>query len=276
MNTTQKKKIIIIGIIVLITLIPLLLFIILKLRTPSQQISQIPIAACPVDAGKCSWAAVSGATSYDYKVTDTSNNTQLKAGNTTATFITFQPEVGKSYRCDVTAKNSCGSGQTGTGTGSCSAPPAPTPTSTPVPSPSPTRAPTPTPTAAPKTCNQACRVNADCISSLICYQGLCRLSANPVSPVCAIPTPTPEPSATPTPTPLPTSTPFPTNTPAPQPVVNTPTPVVATNTPAPVNQIIPTNTPRPTIAQTGSVGVTLGIVGGIIIAIIGGTLLLFL
>lgn len=276
MNTKQKKKLIIIGIVVLIVLIPILAYIITKLNAPStQQISQTP-NACPVDAGKCSWNAVSGASSYDYKITDLSSNTQLKAGNTTSTFVTFQPAPGVSYKCEVTSKSSCGTGGTGTGTGTCGVPPTSTPT--------PTSINTPTPTAPPHTCNESCNVNGDCTSDLICYQGLCRLAAAPTSPSCEVPTPTPTPTDTPTPTPspTPTPTPLPTSTPAPRPpVVNNPPPVIATATPTPVvvinNPVIPTNPPpQPTIVQTGSVGVTLGIVGGVIITVIGGALLLFL
>lgn len=303
MNTKLKKRILIIAIAVLVVLIPLLIFIIYKLTAPGQKISQVPISACPVDAGKCSWDAVNSATSYDYKVIDVATNTQLKAGNTTALFITFQPEPGKSYRCEVTAKNSCGIGGTGTGTGTCGVPqPTPTPTSpptptpttptgTPTPSPSvtptptptetPTATPSPTPTVtpAPKECNESCNVNTDCIDTLICFEGFCRLPDNTVSPVCKLPTPTPTPTATPTPTrtPTPTPTPRPTNTPVPQqPVVNNPPPVV-NNPPVVINNpVIPTKVPQPTIAQTGALAPTLGIVGGVIVTIIAGALLLFL
>jgi hypothetical protein len=218
MNTKLKKKILIIGILALVILIPTLIFLIQKLTTPQppQRISQAP-NACPIDGGKCSWSTVSGATSYDYKIIDLSTNTQLLAGNTTSTFITFQPEDGKNYRCEVIAKNTCGSSGVGVGTGSCTILP---PTVTPTPT-----VPTPTPT----------------------------------------PTPTPSPTPTKIPTPTPTRPPVVVNPP-----VNNPPPIVN-------NPVIPTTPPiQPTIPPSGSIGATVGIVGGIIITVIGGIIIFLL
>ncbi|HMS22919.1 MAG TPA: hypothetical protein PKA38_04140 [Candidatus Levybacteria bacterium] len=214
MNTKLKKKILIIGILALVVIIPTLIFFIQKITTPTppQRISQAP-NACPIDGGKCSWGTVSGATSYDYKIIDLSTNTQLLAGNTTATFITFQPEEGKSYRCEVIAKNTCGSSGVGSATGSCSTPPTATPT-----------------------------------------------------PTTPINTPTPSP----TPTPTPTRTPTPTQPPV---VINPP----VNNPPVVNNPVIPTTPPaQPTIPPSGSIGATVGIVGGIIVTVIGGIIIFFL
>ena len=218
MNTKLKKKILIIGILALVILIPTLIFLIQKLTTPQppQRISQAP-NACPIDGGKCSWSTVSGATSYDYKIIDLSTNTQLLAGNTTSNLITFQPEDGKNYRCEVIAKNTCGSSGVGVGTGSCTILP---PTVTPTPT-----VPTPTPT----------------------------------------PTPTPSPTPTKIPTPTPTRPPVVVNPP-----VNNPPPIVN-------NPVIPTTPPiQPTIPPSGSIGATVGIVGGIIITVIGGIIIFLL
>lgn len=268
MKTTTKRKILIGGIIALIVIIPLLIFLIIRLTTPSQKVSEVP-NACPADSGRCSWTSVSGATKYHYVVTDVTTNTQVTSGDNTGLSITFQTNPGHTYKCDVTPVNNCGNGSIGSGNGSCTAP-----TATPVPTSPPQPTPTVTPTPEIQACNGECNVNADCQSDLICYQGFCRLSENPTSTVCQLPTPTPTPTNTPTPTPTPTVTPTPrpTNTPAPQsPVVNNPPPVVQ-------NPIIPTNTPRPpqptVIPPTGSIGVTLGIVGGVIVTVLAGAFLL--
>lgn len=81
--------------------------------------------------------------------------------------------------------------------------PSPTPTASP--SPTPTGNPTPTPVTG---CNYACTNNADCPSTLFCYQGACRNAScsTAASCICGGPTPTPRP--TPTPTPVPTTPPF--------------------------------------------------------------------
>lgn len=280
MNTTQKKKFITIGIIAAILVILGLGYLIYRSTHPSK-IATVPQSACPVNAGTCSWTAVLGATSYHYVITDLVTNTQITSGDTTNTSVNFQPNPGGSFKCDVTASNNCGASAPGSGTGTCGAP-TPTPTSVPTPttqpSDTPAPTPTPTPTPVPQACNGACSVNSDCTSNLICYNGACRLSANPTDTACK---PAPTPTNTPTPTPTPTVTPTPTLTPTPRPtsppvVVNqpqptSPPPVIPTN---PV--VIPTNPPRTTPVPTGDLANTIGIIGITTFTIIGGAILFFL
>lgn len=293
MNTKQKKKIIILGIVALIGVIVVLLYLIFEGKKPPR-IADVPLNMCVADSGKCSWGIISGATSYDYKIVDTSTNTPLKQGNTTNTLITFTPESGKTYRCEVTAKNNCGNSPAGIGTGSCDGVNTPTtapdieptakPTPTPEISPTPTTpTATPTPTPLPVICNGSCIKNSNCISLLICVTGKCRLPANPNSPTCELaptptvtPTPTPKPTATPIPTPTPTHAPTPTTTTPPivvvppqtinpPPVVQQPPPVI--NTPVP---------PQPTVPPSGNISMTIGIIGITIFTLLGGAVILIL
>lgn len=128
----------------------------------------------------------------------------------------------------------------------------PTPTRTPTPTatvtPTPTRIPTPTPTRTPTP------------------------TATPTSSPTPIPTATP--TSAPTATLIPTATLTPTATATLTPTVTADTSGSATPTSAVAP--ISTNTPTATLAPSGSMVQTLGIFGGILLAIIGGILLLAL
>lgn len=279
MNSKQKKKIIIGGIVLLVGIIAVLLYLIFRSQEP-QRVADVPLNMCAAESGKCSWSA-SGASSYEYKVIDTSTNTPLKQGTTTENQVTFTPEKGKTYRCEVVAKNECGSSPTGTGTGTCGditpTPTTPDDTATPTPTmpeetPTPTPTATPTPTPLPVICNGVCNKNSECATPLICVTGKCRLPANPSSPTCEL---APTPTVTPTPTLKPTATPVPTQPPVvvvPPQTINPPPPVVQQQPPV-VNTPIP---PRPTVAPTGSIATTLSIIGIAAFTILGGAILFIL
>ncbi len=73
--------------------------------------------------------------------------------------------------------------------------PTPTPQqgATPTPTLTPTSTPTPTPQTVPLGCNRTCVENRDCISTLFCYNGLCRNASciSQTNCICVTPTPTP-------------------------------------------------------------------------------------
>lgn len=129
-------------------------------------------------------------------------------------------------------------------TTAATATPTVTPTPTHTPTPTPTRTPTPTPTKTP----------------------------TPSPTPTAIPTATP--TLTPTATLIPTATLTPTATATLTPTVT----AVASESATPTTAMTPisTNTPTATLAPSGSMAQTLGIFGGILLAIIGGILLLAL
>ncbi|MGE5041415.1 MAG: hypothetical protein ACM3IJ_00760 [Candidatus Levyibacteriota bacterium] len=327
MNSKLKKNLLIGGIGGLLLVIVGLLYVITLLQpkpsSPPQRIAGNPTLSC-------SWQPVTGATSYNWTITDTTAGaaSSPKTGSGVATTATVMDAAfviaNHSYKCEVVAVGSGGAScvsTTGTATANCipgvtpptatpiptsgptatptptgnptatptptrgptatptptgrpTATPTPTPTKTPTPTPTRTPTPSPSPTPTPTVqvgCNQACQVNTNCSSNLICYQGACRLGDNPTSTTCQL---------APTATPLPTATPQPTDTPTPVPtrtiVVNTPVP---TNTPVIIVRA-PTPTRVPpvitTVAPTGSIGTTISIVGITIFTVIGGALLFFL
>lgn len=65
----------------------------------------------------CTWDAVSGAASYSVKITEVDSGTVIttQALSSSVLTYTFSVTSGKTYKCDVTAINSCGTaGSTGT------------------------------------------------------------------------------------------------------------------------------------------------------------------
>ena len=96
-------------------------------------------SVCMPNQSNCSWDAVTNATGYHYKVTETVSGGTIKEGNVDAsqTSVTFASEAGKTYKCEVNASNICGKGSSGVGKNTC-----PVPTATPTPSPSVTPMPT--------------------------------------------------------------------------------------------------------------------------------------
>lgn len=132
---------------------------------------------CSFTQASCSWDTVTGAVSYNVKITHVETGTVVdnKTGVTT-TRVVFPVIANNTYQCDVTAISSCGSsGSTGTdsllcavsGTIATPAPSAP-PRATPPPTPIPTPKPTPPPVA--MVCGQACDTNTPCQGGLVCAQ----------------------------------------------------------------------------------------------------------
>lgn len=150
---------------------------------------------CSFTQASCSWNPVSEASSYGLKITEVDSGTVIKTDSVSSstTKIAFPVTSGKTYKCDVTATNSCGStGGTGTDSLLCKVdevalatptpPPAGGPSPTPTPSGNPTPTPppvgglipTPTPTVTPKpqpkACGQACDTSEDCGSGMTCVK----------------------------------------------------------------------------------------------------------
>lgn len=66
---------------------------------------------CSLVQASCSWGAVAGATSYSVKITETDTSTLIKSETVTTndTYI-FPVTQNRTYRCEVSAINSCGTG----------------------------------------------------------------------------------------------------------------------------------------------------------------------
>lgn len=71
---------------------------------------------CDFTQGSCSWGSVTDATGYQVTITEveTSRTIQSQQVASTVSTNTFPVAESNTYRCDVTASNSCGSGQAGT------------------------------------------------------------------------------------------------------------------------------------------------------------------
>lgn len=288
MNNKLKKKIILTGIIILCGAIMVLSYLILSTQRPQQQISDTPLVC--TNAATCEWDAVPDAALYEYKIIDTSTNLVLTEGTSPANTrsISFTPIPGRTYKCEVTVTNNCGS-STGEASALCPLP-STTPTLTPTPSTTPTLTPTlppditatntPTPTKSP----------TPTVTKKLTPTPTRRPGVTATLTPTKSPTPTPTKSSTPTPTKSPTPTPtrVPTATPTNIPTVTaspsatmTPTIFVATNTPIPpIATSIPAQavqpTPRPTIPPTGSIAQTIGMVSIVILTIIGGAIFFIL
>ncbi len=217
---------------------------------------------CVPNVGYCSWDASENATSYHYIVTETSDGTVIEEGDVDSetTQIDFPTEDGKTYRCEVVAKNECGESSPSDGESTCEIPsvtPTPSTVQTGTPTPSKTGTPTPSKTGTPTPSK----------------------TGTPTPTKTGTPTPsktnTPTPTASPTPTNRPSSTPTPTT---PQGFTNSPTPTtpqggISTPTPTPVE--IAVSTPIPTLPPTGNPVVITGLIGGFLF-LLGGLALLFL
>lgn len=91
--------------------------------------------SCSFSQASCSWNAVTGATSYNYTITEVDTNTQVQSStvDTNTLRVVFPITQERTYRCDVFATNAQGSGGSGTHSLLCSADGLldPTPTATP-------------------------------------------------------------------------------------------------------------------------------------------------
>lgn len=79
-------------------------------------------STCLFTQANCTWAAVTGAASYQITATEVDSNTVVKnqTVDSATTKVVFPVTSGKTYKCDVTAINSCGqSGGTGSDTLLC-------------------------------------------------------------------------------------------------------------------------------------------------------------
>lgn len=105
-------------------------------------------AECKPNISTCSWDAVSGAKTYHYVITNVDEDKIISEGDTDKTSVEYSSGVDIQYKCEVTAKNECGStGDAGEDSETCTVPSStPTPTNGPssTPTPSPSNTPTPT------------------------------------------------------------------------------------------------------------------------------------
>lgn len=121
---------------------------------------------CNFTQASCTWSSVAGATKYQLKISQVESGEAVRDEQVEAavTRVEFPIAQNKTYKCDVSAINSCGeSGAAGSHSLLCAAdalvstptpiPPQPTsapiPTLTPIPTLIPTSTPTPAPTIAP-------------------------------------------------------------------------------------------------------------------------------
>lgn len=112
------------------------------------------------DQANCSWSALTGAANYIITITEVDTGTKVKNNETVSastTKVIFPVTNGKTYKCDVTGANSCGTtGPIGTATALCKTSVVVSNTPTPTPAVAPTATPasvaptaTPVPTAPP-------------------------------------------------------------------------------------------------------------------------------
>ena len=122
----------------------------------------------------CTWDAVSGATSYEIKITQVESSSVVKTDSvaTGTTTYAFTVTPNNTYKCEISAKNACGVGPAGSDQLLCKTDTIP---STP---PSPTVAPTTPPVAA------AC--GSPCTDSTTCAAGLTCVTASNNTRYCAI------------------------------------------------------------------------------------------
>lgn len=127
---------------------------------------------CQFDKAGCVWDSVSGASNYNVKITEVETGAIIKTESVATTKTSFPVVQGRTYKCEVSAVNNCGSvGGTNEDSLLCEADaffsPTPTPTPTPVATPSATPVPTPPPVA----CGfSGCSSTIPCQSGFICVQ----------------------------------------------------------------------------------------------------------
>jgi len=238
---SRKKTTLIVLILVLLVGLITGLVVVNQTQAPQKQASG---PSCPLNGFICRWEREPGV-SYSYKITDEIAKTVVKEGIIPASegketiTVTYTPEVNKSYSCEVTATNDCGSA-TDKANAFCttteqSPTPTPTTTLTPTATPSGTLTPTLTPSATPT--------------------GTLTPTLTPTNTPTSTPTSTPNPSATVTPNPSATNTPIP----------------LASNTPTNLPGQ-PTATPAPTLPIAGvpqTLIFTMITIGGLAIIAVG-------
>ncbi len=134
---------------------------------------------CQFDKAGCVWEPVSGATKYSVKVTEVETGANIATNTINAPTVktSFPVVQGRTYKCEVSAINSCGStGGTNADSLLCQADafvsPPPAPTQAPTPAPVVVATPLPTPTPPPPVaCGvQGCSTAVPCQAGFICIQ----------------------------------------------------------------------------------------------------------
>jgi len=94
-----------------------------KRQQDIRQRAQQP-SACTTVQATCRWDSTPNATRYFVTVTEVASGTTIKSEWVThpTTALTFSAEPGKTYRCNVSAENSCGQGPSATGQITCPTP----------------------------------------------------------------------------------------------------------------------------------------------------------
>lgn len=107
--------------------------------------------SCSFVQASCSWSAMTGATSYNYTITEVDTNTQIQTATVDSSTlrVVFPVTQERTYKCDVFATNASGSGGTGTHSLLCSAEGLLDSTATPVPQATATPLPTKPPIESP-------------------------------------------------------------------------------------------------------------------------------
>lgn len=128
---------------------------------------------CSFTQASCTWNAVSGAASYSVKVTEVDTSTVIQ--NTTmaapTTITTFNIVQGRTYKCDVSAVNACGTtGGTGSDSVLCQISGQLQTTASPTTTSASTIAPTAAPTAAPLPCGVTSCGTVGCQTGFVCMQ----------------------------------------------------------------------------------------------------------
>lgn len=152
----------IIGVLAILFLIGAVLLTVWLSQKQQETRQQAQVTSCPVQFAICKWDSLGGGYTYKVTIVDATTGTIIAQNSIAATQLSFPASSGKTYRCDVSAVNSCGEGPKSSGTGSAcpgvvaqapvASTPTPTPTPTPTLTPTPTPAtPTPTPTPVPPT-----------------------------------------------------------------------------------------------------------------------------
>lgn len=125
--------------------------------SPPAQVTNVAIIfpscvgdVCNFTQGSCTWSTVAGATNYKVIITEVETGTVItnQQVGSTVTSIIFSVAESNTYKCDISAINSCGAtGTAGTASLLCKVDAAVT--TTPTPTPTVTTTPTPVPALAP-------------------------------------------------------------------------------------------------------------------------------
>lgn len=196
----MKRIFIIVGIISLLIAIPLTVYLSRQqqdVRSRAQEVSPTPTPLCQVPPvvtsvkveypncegtqcsfvqANCSWDAITGVTSYAIEISQVESGEVVRSDsvNASTSRVVFSVVQDKTYQCDVSAVNSCGTGPAGTHSLLCSvqgvvATPTPAPTTVPVSTPIPTLVPTATPIPQ-AICGNICGTSIVCQAGLTCVQ----------------------------------------------------------------------------------------------------------